>query len=85
MPQPDHRPACVLASGLEHARVWELVDKKVSLTLACDNCHHKADWPPEMLARKFAKAKAARMGNVVHKLRCSRCRSNYLRIWAAPQ
>lgn len=84
MPQPEQRPAYRIADGLEHARIWELIDARISILVGCDACHHTARWTPQFMDRKLARHKAAQLMTVAGKVRCGRCRSCYVRLWRAP-
>lgn len=62
-------------------RVWEAIDANVSITIACDACHHEAVWTALYMRRKLAKWKGATFIRVAAKLRCGGCRSEYVRVY----
>ena len=81
MPQPEHRPSFVIADDLDQARIWELIDARVTVMVGCDACHHTARWSPEFMNRRLTRLKAAKLQTVAYKVRCGRCRSSYVRLW----
>ena len=83
MPHPEHRPPFRIADGLDQVRLWELIDRRITLSVECDACGHAALWTPLFMDRRLARSKAARLVNVAARVRCGRCRSAYVRIGRA--
>jgi hypothetical protein len=81
MPQPEQRPAFVIADDLGQARIWELIDAGVTVMVGCDACHHTARWSPAFMDQRLSRLKAAKLMTVAVKVRCGRCRSCYVRLW----
>jgi len=81
MPHPENRLPFQIGDDLAQARIWELIDEKITLAIACDACHHKARWTPEMLEKKLGRKKVSRLVVIAHRIRCGRCRSFYIKIW----
>ena len=72
-------PTWRIADGLEHVRIWELVEARVTLAIECVSCHRRATWPPDLIARLKVN-KANRLVGIAGKIRCAACRSRYVRI-----
>jgi hypothetical protein len=79
MPEPN-RPPWRIASDLDGKAIGWLVDQRMTVWLQCDACPHEVKWEPADLDRKFAKVRGSAMAHIAPRLRCGRCRSEWLRI-----
>ena len=80
MPEPNRRPPWRIADGLGPWAVWQLVDQRVVLAIACDSCPHAARWGPDQLRRRFRRHQGRTIAWIAPRLRCSKCRSEWIRI-----
>jgi hypothetical protein len=53
----------------------------VTVIIECESCRHKASWSPEDLARRFDTARETTLNRIGPKLRCGRCRSEWVRLF----
>ena len=83
MPEPNRAP-WLIDGRLGGWAVWKLVENRVTVAIKCDACGHVAEWRPVDLDRKFAGARGRNMTWIAPRLRCSRCRSNWVRISMTP-
>ncbi|MDR3513451.1 MAG: hypothetical protein P4L73_17570 [Caulobacteraceae bacterium] len=81
MPEPS-RPPWRIADGLGGLAIWSLVDQRVTLVIECDSCPHFAKWTPADLDRRFRRHRGRSLSWIAPRLRCSRCKSNWVRISA---
>ena len=79
MPEPN-RPPWRIVSELDGKAIWWLVDQRVTVLIQCDACPHEARWKPADLDRKFARVRGKTMAYIAPRLRCSRCRSEWVRV-----
>lgn len=82
MPMSESDPTWRIADGLEHVRIWELIEARVTLSIECVSCHRGATWPPDLIARLKVN-KANRLVAIAGRIRCAACRSRYVRIGRA--
>ena len=81
MPENDRTPPFKIADGLGQAHVWQLVEDQITLVIGCVACAHMARWPPRLIGQKLSRQRGATLTRVAARLRCSRCRSCYVRLW----
>jgi hypothetical protein len=79
MPEPN-RPPWRIAEGLGGVAIWRLVERNVTLVITCDACPHFAKRASADLERRFRRQRGRTLAWIAPKLRCSRCRSEWLRI-----
>ncbi len=83
MPMREDQPTFRIADGLGQVRIWELVERRVTLTIECVSCHRRASWPPDLL-RRLKVNQANRLVGIAGRIRCAACRSRYVRIGREP-
>jgi hypothetical protein len=83
MPHPDRRPQYVVGDDLGPVHIWRLVDQRIGLRIQCDACDHATEWPPRLLQDRLRKRLGQTVFMVAAKLRCTRCRSNFIHIGRA--
>lgn len=84
MPGSETAPTFRIADGLDQIRVWELVEAKATLVVECAACRRRSLWTPEFMQRRLRRLSGKRLVTLAIKLRCSACRSPYVRIWRQP-
>jgi ribosomal protein L44E len=82
MPEPN-RPPWRFEANLGGWPFWSLVEQRVTVELSCDACHHRTQWTPEFMERKFRSMKGKPFASIAYKLRCSQCRSEWVAIGLA--
>ena len=82
MPEPNHRPPWQIEDGLGARTIRELLDQAVTLIIECDGCSHRASWGPKDLARRFGRKPARSVAALAPRLRCSKCRSEWIKVYA---
>ncbi|QUD90581.1 hypothetical protein [Phenylobacterium montanum] len=80
MPEPTRRPPWQIDDKLGGWPIWSLVEQRATIQIECDSCPHFAQWTPADLDRKFRKARGDTFARIAPKLRCTRCRSNWVRV-----
>ncbi len=83
MPEPNHRPPWQMEETLGARSIRELVDGQATLTIDCDACCHRARWDPEELARRFGRKPSRSVAALARRLRCSKCRSEWIRLFTS--
>ena len=83
MPEPN-RPPWQIQGDLGGWPFWSLVEQRVTVILECEACHHEARWTPAEIDRRSKKVRSKNFGWIARKLRCSKCRSEWVRISLAP-
>ncbi len=83
MPEPNHRPPWQIEDGLGAQTIRQMLDRAVTLTIECDACSHRANWGPEELGRRFGRKPARCVAALAARLRCSKCRSEWIKIYVA--
>jgi hypothetical protein len=73
-------PTFRIADGLDQVRIWELVERRVTLTVECVGCCRTTSWPPELIRRRLRANLANRLVGVAGRFRCAACRSPFVRI-----
>jgi len=79
MPEPNRSPWRV-APDLTGFPVRDSITASLSVRLVCEGCRHEARWSPEDLGRRFAKTPDTTFNRIGSRLRCSRCRSDWVMI-----
>jgi hypothetical protein len=79
MPEPN-RPPWRIADALSGFPIGDLIDTGVTVIIACESCRHEAAWSPGDLARRFDKAREATLNRIGPRLRCGKCRSEWVRL-----
>jgi hypothetical protein len=80
MPEPNHRPPWQIAGKLGGWAIWQLVEQRVTLVIECDACPNVAKWAPADLNRHLGMVRGRSLAWVAPYLRCSRCKSEWIRI-----
>jgi hypothetical protein len=83
MPEPS-RPPWKIAGDIADWAVWQLADMRITVVIACDACHHTANWSPDDLRRRLSRYRGRKFQWFASRLRCSQCRSPWVRVSAAP-
>lgn len=81
MPEPNRVP-WLIEEQLGGWAVWQLCEMNVVLTIKCDACQHSARWTPADTKRRLRRHTGRPLWMIARKLRCSACRSEWLRISA---
>ena len=63
--------------------MWQIMESPRDIVVMCDACPHVNVWKPLDLQRTFARMRNQRIDEVAAKMRCRKCRSNWLRIGRA--
>jgi hypothetical protein len=58
----------------------ELIEHRMSVVLDCESCRHVATWTPADIGRRFGGHGDKGFGWLGPRLRCSHCRSEWVRI-----
>lgn len=77
----EREPTFRIEAGLGRARLWELVEARVTLTVECVGCHRKASWPPALIRARLGRNLANRLVQVAGRFRCAACRGRFVRIY----
>ena len=83
MPELNGRPPFTIDPKIAGWPLWTLIDQKTTVMVECDACHHRAAWSPGYMAKAFAAYRGKSLWWFAGRLRCGRCRSNYVRLWGA--
>jgi len=83
MPEPNRSP-WQIQPGLGGWPFWSLVEQRVTVILECEACHHEARWTPAEIDRRSRKVRSKNFGWIARKLRCSKCRSEWVKVSLAP-
>lgn len=81
MPEPN-RPPWRIASDLGNWAIWQLAERGAVIVIECDSCPHFVRWTPADLTSRFPRSLGRTMAWIAPKLRCSRCRSNWVKVSA---
>lgn len=84
MPEPNHRPPWRIEERLVRFAIRELIERRVTVVIECDACQHVAKWTAADLKRRLSQQTRRSLAWIAPKLRCSRCRSSWVRLWAEP-
>ena len=80
MPEPN-RPPFTLAEDLPPSlEIKQIIERGSGLTIICDQCSRKVNWPNAFLKTKFKRRLNAKMKDVAARLRCGQCRSAWLAV-----
>jgi hypothetical protein len=81
MPEPN-RPPWQVHKDIAPLYGWQMVESGLTLVVQCDACGRVAKWPPRLVARYLGKLKRVRMPEIASRLRCGKCRSNWVKVAA---
>ena len=79
MPEPNRTPWRV-APDIADRTVSQLIEGRVSVVLDCESCPHMATWTPTDVGRRLGRHRDKTLNALAPRLRCSRCRSEWVRI-----
>lgn len=79
MPEPN-RPPWQVHKDIAPLYGWQLLESGLTLVIECDACGRTTEWPTRFLARYFAKLQRVRMPEIASRLRCGKCRSNWVKV-----
>mgnify|MGYP001219765329 CR=1 FL=1 len=79
MPEPNRAP-WRLHKDLAALYGWQVVESGLTLVIECDGCARASEWPPRLAKRNFAKRLRLRVPEIASRLRCAKCRSNWVKI-----
>jgi hypothetical protein len=82
MPEPNRTPS-VIEPAIAAMTVGQLVEQRAAIGLACHACRHEATWSPAELERRFTRARSATVRQLAPRLRCGRCKSEWIEVWRA--
>jgi len=80
VPEPSHRPPWRIEDRLGGWPIWSLIEQRATILIQCDACQHLARWTPEDLGRKLRRSRGHTIARIAPRLRCARCRSNWVRV-----
>ena len=83
MPEPNRSPWRV-APDIDNVPVCQLVECRMSVMLDCESCAHVAIWTPADIGRRLGGHTDKTFNWLGSRLRCSHCRSDWVRISLAP-
>jgi hypothetical protein len=69
-----------ITADLEQARIWELIEARVTLAIECVSCCRRTTWPPQLIKSRLKGATGKRLTSVAGQLRCAGCRSPFVRV-----
>jgi hypothetical protein len=81
MPEPNRAPWQV-HKDIAPLYGWQMVESGLTLVIECDGCARVSEWPPRLVKRNLAKLHRVRMPEIASRLRCAKCRSNWVKIGA---
>ena len=76
----EREPTFRIEAELGRARLWELIEARVTLVVECVSCSRVSTWPPDLLRARLRKSLANRLCHVAGRFRCAACRSRFVRI-----
>jgi transcriptional regulator GlxA family with amidase domain len=79
MPEPSGPPWRV-EPKLEAQTIRTLVANREAVVIRCDACRNLARWVPSDLERRFHAHMGVTFARIAPRLRCSRCRSEWVRV-----
>jgi len=79
MPEPN-RPPWQVHKDIAPLYGWQFLESGLTLVVECDACSRVAEWPPRVAARHLEKLKRVRMPEIASRLRCGKCRSNWVKV-----
>ncbi|MDZ4868479.1 MAG: hypothetical protein SGI91_14260 [Alphaproteobacteria bacterium] len=79
MPEPNRSPWQV-HQDIAQLYGWQILESGLTLVVECDACARVVEWPPRFVARYFANLKRVRMPEIASRLRCGKCRSNWVKV-----
>ena len=79
MPEPN-RPPWRVADDLSGFAFRDIIAARLSVRLVGESCRHKVEWSPDDLGRRFEKTPDATFNRVGRRLRCGKCRSDWVMI-----
>jgi len=79
MPEPNRVPY-VFNEDLARVTFARLIEQRAVIVLQCHGCWHEGLWRAEDLQRKFPGRHELTFARIAPKLRCSKCRSEWLQV-----
>jgi hypothetical protein len=79
MPEPNRLPWRI-EEGLAGTPLGTLIQERTVIVLDCDSCPNRVRWGAEDLERRFQRRRNLTLGEIGPRLRCSKCRSEWVRI-----
>lgn len=79
MPEPN-RPPWLIEPALAGVTVARLIKQDAAIGLACHACHHRTRWTAGELRRRFSPWPGVTVRDLAPRLRCSRCKSEWVEI-----
>ena len=83
MPEPN-RPPWQVSDDIARMYGWQILERRIGLVLQCDGCGRVTEWPSRFLQKYFAQLRRVRMTEIASRLRCAKCRSNWVRVCRMP-
>jgi hypothetical protein len=82
MPEPNRAP-WLIEPAIAGVTVGQLIERRVAINLACHACPHWARWTADELTRRFGNRTGLTLRQLAPRIRCSRCRSEWVEIGRA--
>jgi hypothetical protein len=79
MPEPNRHPWRI-APDLDNVPISQLLERCLDIALECEACPHVATWTPEDVRQRLGGNANKTFNALAKRLRCSRCRSGWVRI-----
>ncbi|MFM9863970.1 MAG: hypothetical protein ACKVRO_10215 [Micropepsaceae bacterium] len=79
MPEPNRMPWQV-HKDIAPLYGWQFVESGLTLVVECDGCGRVSEWPHRLVKRNFAKLGRKRMPDIASRMRCAKCRSNWVKV-----
>ena len=80
MPMNERDPTFRIEAELGRARLWELIEARITLVVECVSCRRTSTWPPDLLRARLKRNLANRLSQVAGRFRCAACRGRFVRI-----
>lgn len=79
MPEPN-RPPWQVHKDIAPLYGWQFIESGLTLVVECDGCGRLTEWPHRLVKRNFARLRRLRMPDIASRLRCAKCRSNWVKV-----
>ena len=79
MPEPN-RPPWRVDADIAHRPIRQFIERRISVVLDCESCPNVVTWTPAELGQRFGTNGDKTFDWVGPRLRCSRCKSDWVRI-----
>jgi len=80
MPEPNRTPFTLAEDLPEGLEIRHVIERGSGLTIVCDKCSRKADWPNAYLRKRFKKRMKMELRAIARRLRCGQCGSEWLAV-----